>query len=135
VIKLAKNIYTTLPKELQAKYPSDTIVRVIKPLYGIAEAGVHWWATYHAHHLNELQMVISTYDPCLLVTIGPIFGLIGMQTDDILHLCSPEFSAIKEKKNQKAGFRSKPKISLSKSSFLEFNEGRITLLDDHLSLR
>jgi ribosomal protein S15P/S13E len=69
------------------------------------------------------------------MTIGQIFGLIRIQTDDTLHLCSPEFSAIKEKKNQKAGFRSKPKISLSKSSPLEFNEGRITLLDDHLSLR
>jgi hypothetical protein len=59
VTKLARNIYATLPKELQAKYPPDTIVRMIRPLYGIAEAGVHWWATYHSHHLNELQMVTS----------------------------------------------------------------------------
>jgi hypothetical protein len=80
-------------------------------------------------------MVILTYNPCLLVTIGQIFGLTGMQTDDTLHLCSPEFSATKEKKSQKAGFRLKPKTSLSKSSLLEFNEGRITLLDDYLSLR
>jgi hypothetical protein len=80
-------------------------------------------------------MVTSTYDPCLLVTIGQTFGLTGMQTDDTLHLCSPEFSATKEKKNQKADFRSKPKTSLSKSSSLEFNKGRITLLDDYLSLR
>jgi hypothetical protein len=58
-----------------------------------------------------------------------------MQTNNILYLCSPEFSATEKKKNQKAGFRSKPKTSLSKSSLLEFNEGRITLLDDHLSLR
>jgi hypothetical protein len=41
VTKLAKNIYATLPKKLQAKYPSDTIVRVIRPFYGIAEAGVY----------------------------------------------------------------------------------------------
>jgi hypothetical protein len=54
VTKLARDIYATLLKELQAKYPPDTIVRVIKPFYGIAEAGVHWWATYHSHHLNEL---------------------------------------------------------------------------------
>jgi hypothetical protein len=80
-------------------------------------------------------MITSTYDPCLLITIGQTFGLIGMQTDNILHLCFPEFSATEEKKNQKAGFRSKPKTSLSKSSPLEFNGGRITLLDDYLSLR
>jgi hypothetical protein len=110
-------------------------VRVIRPFYGIAEANVHWWAMYHSHYFNELQMVISTYDPCLLVTTGQIFGLTGMQIDDILYLCSSEFSATEEKKSQKAGFRLKPKISLLKSSFLEFNEGRITLLNDYLSLR
>jgi hypothetical protein len=98
VTKLARNIYATLPKELQAKYLSDTIVKIIRPFYGIAEAGVHWWATYHSHHLNELQMVTSTYDPCLLVTIGQTFGLTGMQTDDILYLCSPEFSATEKKR-------------------------------------
>jgi hypothetical protein len=54
VTKLARNIYATLPKELQAKYPSDTIVKVIKPFYEIAEAGVHWWVIYHFHHFNEL---------------------------------------------------------------------------------
>jgi hypothetical protein len=43
-----------LSKELQAKYPPDTIVKMIRPFYGIAETDVYWWATYHAHHLNEL---------------------------------------------------------------------------------
>jgi hypothetical protein len=80
-------------------------------------------------------MVTSTYNLCLLVTIGQTFGLIGMQINDTLYLCFPEFSATEEKKSQKADFRSKPKISLSKSSPLEFNESRITLLDDYLSLR
>jgi hypothetical protein len=80
-------------------------------------------------------MVTLTYNSCLLVTTGQTFGLTGMQTDDILHLCFLEFSAAEEKKNQKADFRSKPKTSLSKSFLLEFNGGRITLLNDHLSLR
>lgn len=41
---------------------------VIKPLYGIAEAGLHWWVTYNAHHKEKLGMVTSTYDPRLLIT-------------------------------------------------------------------
>jgi hypothetical protein len=41
VIKLARNIYATLLKELQAKYPSNIIVKITRPFYGIAEAGVH----------------------------------------------------------------------------------------------
>jgi hypothetical protein len=54
VTKFARDIYATLLKELQAKYPSDIIVRMIRPLYGIAKAGVHWWIMYHAYYLNEL---------------------------------------------------------------------------------
>ncbi|KAH6667374.1 hypothetical protein B0J14DRAFT_658827 [Halenospora varia] len=29
---------------------------VVKPLYGLAEAGTHWWATYFKHHKEKLQM-------------------------------------------------------------------------------
>jgi hypothetical protein len=43
---LFRTILAHLPKELLTKYPEGTIIRVIKPLYGIAEAGVHWFATY-----------------------------------------------------------------------------------------
>jgi hypothetical protein len=41
VIKLIRNIYAILPKELQAKYSSNTIVKMIRPFYGIAEADIH----------------------------------------------------------------------------------------------
>lgn len=58
-------------------------MRVIKPLYGIAESGTYWWNTYHTHHIKKLEMMDSTYDPCLLVKQkeNPEFALIGMQTD------------------------------------------------------
>jgi hypothetical protein len=39
--KLFRTILAHLPKELITKYPEGTIIRVIKPLYRIAEAGVH----------------------------------------------------------------------------------------------
>ena len=43
---LNRVILASLPTELRSKYPEGTIIRVIRPLYGIAEAGVHWSATY-----------------------------------------------------------------------------------------
>jgi hypothetical protein len=46
-------------------------------------------------------MTISTYDSYLLIILKSPFGITGMQTDDTLILCTPEFSAIKEKKIQK----------------------------------
>ena len=52
---------------------------VIKLLYGIAEASIHWWATYFNHHREKLGMVTSTYDPCLLIIESPDrFGIVGM---------------------------------------------------------
>ncbi|XP_044715169.1 reverse transcriptase (RNA-dependent DNA polymerase) domain-containing protein [Hirsutella rhossiliensis] len=96
--ELFRTILTYLPTELQGKYPHGTIIRVIKPLYGIAEAGVHWYRTYQQHHLKNLDMSTSTYDSCLLITnTGPnTFGIVGMQTDDTLMLGTDSFSAREE---------------------------------------
>ncbi|KAF1934617.1 hypothetical protein EJ02DRAFT_490487 [Clathrospora elynae] len=77
--ELFRTILAHLPKELITKYPEGTIICVIKPLYGIAEAGVYWFATYQGHHCKELDMATLTYDPCLLITNkGPeTFGMKG----------------------------------------------------------
>jgi transposase InsO family protein len=122
--ELKRLILAELPHELKRKYPQGTIIRVIKPLYGIAEAGVHWFTTYQGHHLHELGMATSTYDPCLLITNGSShesFGIVGMQTDDTLILSTPAFSAMEQEKLEQAAFRSKPKTTLSKDTQLEFN--------------
>ena len=39
---LQRQILAHLPKEIEDQYPSGTIMVVLKPLYGIAEAGMHW---------------------------------------------------------------------------------------------
>ena len=65
---LQRTILAYLPKEIEELYPKGTIMIVLKPLYGIAEAGTHWWATYSKHRREKLHMTTSTYDPCLLIT-------------------------------------------------------------------
>jgi hypothetical protein len=80
-------------------------------------------------------MIISTYDPCLLLTSDGPFSITGMQTDDTLMICSPEFSAKEKEKIQKAAFRAKPKARLAKSSPMEFNGARLTLESDQFYLR
>jgi hypothetical protein len=35
-------VFAYLPKELEPKYLLGTIIRIIKPLYGIAEVGIYW---------------------------------------------------------------------------------------------
>jgi hypothetical protein len=52
---------------------------VIRLLYGIAETGIYWWAIYSKYYKNKLFMVISTYNPCLLITITKDgFGIVGI---------------------------------------------------------
>ncbi|KAM4061617.1 reverse transcriptase (RNA-dependent DNA polymerase) [Hirsutella rhossiliensis] len=129
--ELFRTILTYLPTELQGKYPHGTIIRVIKPLYGIAETGVHWYRTYQQHHLKNLDMSTSTYDSCLLITnTGPnTFGIVGMQTDDTLMLGTDSFSAREEEKLEEAQFRAKPKTSMTPGTTVDFNGAKLTLLD------
>jgi hypothetical protein len=125
---LKRTILAHLPTELVSRYPEGTLLHVIKPLYGIAEAGVHWWTTYHGHHCKELDMSTSTYDPCLLITNNDAdtFGIVGMQTDDTLILGTAAFLSLEEKKIQKAQFRSKPKAVLTPDLQLDFNGCTLT---------
>ncbi|KAM4060975.1 reverse transcriptase (RNA-dependent DNA polymerase) [Hirsutella rhossiliensis] len=131
--KLSRTILTYLPTELQGKYPNGTIIRVIKPLYGIAEAGVHWFRTYQQHHLEKLDMSTSTYDSCLLISnTGPdTLGIVGMQTDDTLILGTNNFSTREEEELQKAEFRSKPKTDITYGTTVDFNGARLTLLNNN----
>jgi hypothetical protein len=107
--KLNREIFAKLPKELRDKYLQNTIIQVIHPFYGIAKSDVHWWFTYHKHHLEKLNMVTLTYDSCMLITFNGFFSISGMQINDTLIICSLEFSAKEEEKIQKAAFRAKPK--------------------------
>uniref|UniRef100_A0A8H7N3T3 Integrase catalytic domain-containing protein n=1 Tax=Bionectria ochroleuca TaxID=29856 RepID=A0A8H7N3T3_BIOOC len=95
---LQRAIYARLPELLEQSYPEGTVMRIIKPLYGIAESGVHWYATYHKHFTTRMKMMTSSYDPCLLIAGNDAlgFGLIGMQTDDILGLFDEALAAEEE---------------------------------------
>ncbi|TAQ83679.1 hypothetical protein B7494_g7997 [Chlorociboria aeruginascens] len=48
--ELNRNFYVRSPKELELA--NGTILKVIKPLYNVPEAGNHWFKTYHQHYLE-----------------------------------------------------------------------------------
>jgi hypothetical protein len=134
---LNRTILAYLPAQIRHLYPQDTVMRVIKPLYGIAEAGTHWWATYHNHHLKRLQMMTSTYDPCLLISTpeNPDFACIGMQTDDTLGLSTTAFSQREDEQLKEAAFKAKPKQLLNADEPLIFNGGIVALAGHAITLR
>lgn len=73
---LNRDFFIKPPTELATMLgtSSDCILRVMKPLYGVPEAGNHWFATYHKHHTEKLGMSESTYDSCLLFKHEPLGG-------------------------------------------------------------
>jgi len=129
--KLQRLIIAQLPVELQEKYPEGTVLHVVKPLYGIAESGVHWFETYHRHHEERLGMQSSPFDPCLLITRPKNhFGIVGLQTDDTLNLGSAGFLDREEHELKHAGYKAKPRQVLADGDTGEFNGCRLQVAMD-----
>ncbi|KAJ4159560.1 uncharacterized protein LMH87_008458 [Akanthomyces muscarius] len=124
---LNRTILAKVPKHLKSAYPPGTIMRVIKPLYGIPEAGTHWWVTYSKHHREKLGMTNSTFDPCLMISEDDKFGIVGMQTDDTIGLSDERFFIHEQEELEKAGFAAKPKERLTMETPITFNGCRLEL--------
>jgi len=125
-----------LPKALATEYPPNTVFRLVKPLYGLAESGLHWFATYQRHHKERLDCQTSEYDPCLLFSkIGQSFGIVGMQTDDTLNLATPEFLDKEEAALHEAGFKAKPSTILKVGDVGYFNGCKITVNEDSVMMQ
>ncbi len=132
---LQRQILAHLPVEIEDLYPKNTIMVVLKPLYGVPEAGMHWWATYSKHHKEKLSMEPSTYDPCLLISTNKErFGIVAMQTDDTLGLSNDRFAILEDEELRKAQFTAKPKETLSTAKPLQFNGCTLSLANDTIKL-
>ncbi|RAL61503.1 hypothetical protein DID88_009542 [Monilinia fructigena] len=119
------------PKEVGLE--DGYVLYVIKPLYGIPEAGNHWFGTYHNHHRDKLNMTQSTYDPCLLYSNDSI-GIVGLQTDDTLIVAVERFAHLEQEQLGKAHFMAKNREQLTEDHPLKFNGGLITLKGDKIYL-
>jgi hypothetical protein len=128
---LNRDFYVRPPKEINEilQLGKNTILKVIKPLYGIPEAGNHWFNTYHRHHTEKLSMTESTFDPCLLYSHNIGFGIVGLQTDDTIFLGDYAFATTEEVKLKEAGFLAKEREKLTPTTPIKFNGGQIKLED------
>jgi hypothetical protein len=125
---------TLLNRSFYMKPPANSalygkgLLKVLRPLYGIPEAGTHWYKTYHKHHTEKLGLKASTYDPCLLhTTSNSNFGLVGLQTDDTLILGTETFIQLEKQQLNKAKLLAKPLQQLAIDTSLRFNGGVISL--------
>lgn len=63
------------------------MLRLIKPLYGLADAGYYWFSTPFRHLKTDLYMYQSLPDQALFFkeSEGSLIGLTGTYVDDTIH--------------------------------------------------
>lgn len=129
--KLVRPIYVWAPDGVNL---GGKLLMVIRPLYGIPEAGTHWFKTYHDHHLEKLGLTISSYDPCLLFSENAI---VGLQTDDTLFCATEDYIKHEDKQLKQAGFPAKPTQILKRDQEHEitFNGAVISARDDGIYMK
>ena len=125
--ELARDVFIQAPVEMGLSM--GTVLRVILPLYGIAESGTHWFQTYHKHHVDKLDMIPSTFDTCLLFN-KDMTAIIGLQTDDSLIAGTIKFMEVESRELDTAGLMAKPCERLTVEQSLDFNGFIITLNND-----
>jgi hypothetical protein len=139
--QLVRDFYVRPPQELDL--PEGMLLKVLLLLYGVPEAGTHWFRTYHTYHTDKLKLQQSPYDSCLLfTTIGGDTihttntgtAVVGLQTDDTLIACDTSFKKRESDELQKAGFLAKPTQQLTADNDLTFNGAQISRSADSLTV-
>ena len=129
---LARDVYIHAPDELGLN--RDTVLQVVLPLYGIPEAGTHWFRHYHQHHIQNLGMTSSTFDPCLLYRNDKL-ALVGLQTDDSLIASNAEFMVLEDRELKKAKLLAKPVEKLTPTHPIYFNGFIISLSNGQIQIK
>jgi hypothetical protein len=81
-------------------------------------------------------MTTSIFNPYfLIITTGTPFGIVGMQTDNIIILGDDQFLALKEDELVKVNLIVKPKEKLNLITLLLFNRYILSLNKDSITLR
>jgi hypothetical protein len=70
----------------------------------------------------------------LITTTGTLFGIVGMQTDNIIILKNDQFLALKEDELIKTNLIVKPKEKLNLITLLLFNKCILSLNKDSITL-
>lgn len=113
----------------------NTVMRILKPLYRIPEAGNHWFQTYSRHLKEKLGMAPSFFDPSLFIIIGKPFGINGMQVDDTLFVGIKDFVKLEEAKLKERNLKAKDIDRLAINKPLQFNGLMICLQDDSIFVK
>ena len=66
--ELNRTVICYLPAKLMKRYHKGTVLRIVKLLYGLAEVGDYWFATYLDYHKDKVEIDMLPYDTCFFIT-------------------------------------------------------------------
>jgi Reverse transcriptase (RNA-dependent DNA polymerase) len=78
----------------------NQVLKLLKPLYGLADSGDYWGSTLREHFENDLGMTSTTGDAALFFKQirGELMGMTCSYVDDLLSAGNPEFVKHTEKR-------------------------------------
>jgi hypothetical protein len=112
---ISRRVYMFPPPEMGL--PPESLLRVVRPLYGLPEAPLHWYSTYSRYHRETLGMDVAAHDPCFYACfqesdcVGGYFCKLMMQ----LYLARPA-STLKKNKLLKSSWTKERRQSQRLSS-------------------
>lgn len=98
----------------------------MKPFYDILEVNNYWFATYHTHPKEKLEMTESTYNSCYLYNSG-LLEIVEIQIDNILILPDKNFASNEKKIIKVAKLIIKDCKYLTLTQLVKFNRTQIKL--------
>ena len=107
----------------------NDVLKVMKSLYDVSEADNYWFAVYHRHHFEKLDMTESIYDSCFLYS-NQFFAIIELQTDDTLIFAIDEFATREKETIQAVKIMIKFRECLDASYLIKFNDVKIKFESD-----
>lgn len=92
--QLLREVYLRPSKEFELE--STHVLKLLRPLYGLADSGDYWNATYSDHIRKDLNMELSATDMSFFFkkVRGKICGLLGTYVDDTIFCGDKQFEDI-----------------------------------------
>ncbi len=98
---LLRDVYLKPTKELEI--PADSVLKLLKPLYGLADSGDYWHSTFQKHIKQDIGMENTAADMSLFFKRAhkSLRGLLATYVDDTLCTGTRDFERDTSKTEQK----------------------------------
>ena len=99
--ELLREVYLRPNRQLHV--PAGYVLKLLRPLYGLADSGDYWHLTFSKHLTDDLRMKAAASDLSLFFrrAKGKISGLLASYVDDTLAYGDNSFAKLTKKTREK----------------------------------